>query len=218
MAMVAVAFIAFSVPPYLTLDPSRSRVPQPGNFTLHFPLLVAHVLFGSVALLTCCLQIWPWLRQRYPAVHRVVGRVYVFGGVVPAGLMALTVGAVSPFGPMVVVSDVLGALLWLAATLTGFRMGRARRFAEHRKWVIRSFALTVSIITNRVWIALCIVILSPQLSTTFGGSEVALRQTIAGLSSWLGLVVPLLITQWWLERGNAARHRARVSSATRRLA
>jgi hypothetical protein len=211
--MVSVAFIAFSLPPYLTLDPSQSRIPPPGNFTLHFPILVAHVLFGSVALLGCCIQIWPWFRQRYPAAHRVIGRVYVFAGVVPAGLMGLTIGAVSPAGPMVAVSDVLLATLWLFCTITGFRMGRARRFAEHRRWMIRSFALTASIITNRVWGVLWFFILSPQLSTTFGGSKVAIIQTIAGLSAWLGWVVSLLIAQWWLERGNAARRRARASNA-----
>lgn len=217
LAMVSVAFIAYSLPPYLTFDRTQSRVPQPGNLTFHYPILVAHILFGSVALLGCCIQIWPWFRQRYPAAHRVIGRVYVFGGVVPAGLMALTIGAVSPFGPMVAVSDVLGASLWLACTITGFRMARARRFAEHRRWMIRSFAMTASIITNRVWIVLWIVILSPQLSTTFGGSEVALRQTISGLSGWLGWVVPLLITQWWLDRGEAAKRRARASNATSQL-
>jgi len=31
---------------------------------------VAHILFGSVALVTACLQIWPWLRRTHPTVHR----------------------------------------------------------------------------------------------------------------------------------------------------
>jgi hypothetical protein len=83
--------------------------------------------------------------------------------------------------------------------------------------MIRSFALTASIIINRVWGVLWFIILSPQLSTTFGGSEVALMQTVSGLSAWLGWVVTLLIAQWWLERGNAARRRARASNATSRL-
>ena len=30
-----------------------------------------------------CLQVWPWLRTRYPDVHRRTGRVYVFAGVLP---------------------------------------------------------------------------------------------------------------------------------------
>jgi hypothetical protein len=99
LATLSIIFVAFSLPPYLTGDPVRSRVPQPANFAAHYPLLVAHVLFGSVALLTACLQIWPWFRTRHPVAHRRIGRVYIFGGVLPAGCMALPIAALSPFGP-----------------------------------------------------------------------------------------------------------------------
>ncbi|MBD0324764.1 MAG: DUF2306 domain-containing protein [Aldersonia sp.] len=56
---------------------------------------MAHIFFGSVALLTACLQVWPWLRRRHPAVHWYSGRLYVFAGALPAGLAVLTV---VPFG------------------------------------------------------------------------------------------------------------------------
>jgi hypothetical protein len=205
LMFLAIAFIVLSVPRYLTLDPSRSLVPQPGGFSLHYPLLVAHVTFGSVAMLTCCVQVWPWFRRRNPAAHRTIGRIYVFGGVVPAGLLGLTIGALSPFGPMIRVSNVLLAILWLTFTITGLRMARQHRFVEHRRWMIRSFALTMSIITNRVWGVIAAIVLMPQLNTTFEGSEAMMRQTIAGLAGWLGWVVTLLIAEWWLEREVAIR-------------
>jgi hypothetical protein len=205
LMFIAVVFIAVSVPRYLTLDPGRSLVPQPRGFTLHYPLLVAHVVFASVAMLTCCFQVWPWFRRRYPAAHRTMGRVYVLGGVLPAGVLGLTIGAVSPFGPMIRVSNVLLAVLWLSFTITGLRMARQRRLIEHRRWMIRSFALTMSIITNRVWGVIATIVLVPQLPTTFGGSEASMAQTIAGLAGWLGWVVPLLVAEWWLERDIARR-------------
>jgi hypothetical protein len=79
-------------------------------------------------------------------------------------------------------------------------MARQRRFADHRRWMIRSFALTASIITNRIWRAIAYIVLSPQLDTRFGGNEQWLSWTVAGLSTWLGWTIPLLIAQWWLER------------------
>ena len=200
LAAVAVAFVAFSLPPYLSLDPARSRVPQPPGFPLHFPLLVAHVVFGSVALLTACAQVWPWLREHHPQVHRAVGRVYVFGGVLPAGLLALPVGALSPFGPVARVSNVLLGSLWLAITITGYRRARQRRYVEHRRWMVRSFALTASIITNRVWAVIAYFTLAPHLDTLFQGNETMLSWTIAGLATWLGWVLTLLAAEWWLER------------------
>jgi uncharacterized membrane protein len=205
LAMVSVIFVAFSLPPYLALDPERSRVPQPDGFEAHYPLLVVHVLAGSVALLTGCLQVWPWLRRRHRRAHRVAGRVYVFGGVLPAGVTGLVVGALSPFGPVARASSVLLASLWLIFTITGYRMARQRRHADHRRWMIRSFALTASIITNRIWGVIAFIVLAPQLESTFHGDETLLAWTIAGLSTWLGWVIPLLVAEWWLERDRSVR-------------
>ncbi|MBP2340620.1 putative membrane protein [Saccharothrix coeruleofusca] len=199
-AFVVVAFVAFSLPPYLSLDRAQSRVPQPGDHTWHYPALVGHVVFGAIALTTCVVQVWPWFRQRFPVAHRRIGRAYVLAGVLPAGVLAVAVGSVSPFGPNTQVSNVLMGLLWLAFTVAGYRAARRRRFADHRRWMIRSFALTASIISNRLWTAVGVIVLSPGLETTFGGSEVALTQAIAGLSAWAGWVIPLLVAEWWLQR------------------
>jgi hypothetical protein len=210
LALVA-AFVAFAVPPYLTLDPAQSRIPiQPGSGG-YYAMLVAHVICGSIAILTCCLQVWPWLRVRYPDVHRRIGLVYVFAGVVPAGTLGLVVGAMTPFGPMLRASNVLLAIVWLTVTIAGYRAGRQYRRTEHRRWMTRSVVLTLSIITNRVWAVVWAITLSPQLATTFGGNEALMIQTIAGLSGWLGWVVPLVLTEWWLDtRGRPATPAASV--------
>ncbi|MGP4018893.1 DUF2306 domain-containing protein [Saccharopolyspora sp. 5N708] len=200
LALVAVTFVVLSIPPYITLDPALSRVPQPEGFPAHYPLLVAHVLFASVAILTCCFQVWPAFRRRYPVAHRRLGRVYVVGGVLPAAVMAAVIGAVSPFGPVAQMSNVLLAVVWFGCTVAGWRAGRQRRFGDHRKWMIRSFVLTISTVTNRVWGVVWGVVLGPQLATTFDGNEGYLLATTAGLTTWLGWVIPLLIAQWWLER------------------
>ncbi|WP_083880902.1 DUF2306 domain-containing protein [Nocardia araoensis] len=194
------AFVAFSLPPYLTLDPARSRVPDPG-FAPHYPMLIVHVVCGSVAILTCGFQIWPAFRRKRPAAHRLLGRGYIFAGVLPAGLAGLFVGATSPFGPVARVSNVMLAALWLVTTVAGWRMARQRRFAEHRRWMIRSFALTLSIILNRVLGAVLLIILEPRAETTFHGDETLLVQTIAGIGTWLGWTLSLLCAEWWLERG-----------------
>jgi hypothetical protein len=202
LVVADLAFLALAVPPYLTLDVTRSRIPPPAGVPAYYPLLVAHVVFGSVAMLTAPLQLWTWFRRRRPGAHRIAGRVYVFAGVLPAGIAGLMLGAVTPFGPVIRASNVLLAILWLTCTTAGFRMARRRRLVEHRRWMIRSVVLTLSIVTNRVWAVIAAVVLVPQLPTTFGGNEMLMVQAIAGLSGWLGWVLPLVITEWWLiERG-----------------
>jgi hypothetical protein len=198
--LVSVAFLAFSLPPYLTFDPDRSRVPVHDGFALHYPLLVAHILFGSVALLTCCLQMWPWLRRSRPDIHRRAGRAYVFCGVLPAGIALLGVAPLSSTGFVSQVGNTLLALLWMPVTWAGYRAARRRRYREHREWMIRSFALTTSIVVNRLWLVLMFAVLLPQRDTTFHGDEDALIDAAAGASVWLGWVVNLLVAEWWLHR------------------
>ncbi|MEU4800884.1 DUF2306 domain-containing protein [Actinosynnema sp. NPDC023587] len=205
LGVLVAAFVAFSLPRYLTLDPARTRVPQPGDHTWHYPFLVGHVVFGSIAILACVLQIWPWLRREHPVWHRRAGRAYVFAGVLPAGVLGVAIGAVSPFGPVNQAGNVLMGLLWLGFTITGLRMARQRRYADHRRWMLRSTALTLSIISNRFWAAGLGLVLPDRLDTTFGGSEVALLQAIAGTSAWLGWVLPLLAVEWWLDRSRPGR-------------
>ncbi len=192
LAFVVVAFVAFSLPPYLTGDRAAARVQS--DWGPHYPLLVMHVVFASVAILTCVLQIWPWFRSRYPVWHRRIGRVYVWGGVLPAGVSALVIGYMTPFGPVAWASTMLMAPLWLLFTWLGWRAARRRQFRDHRKWMIRSFALTVSIISNRIWGTVAFLVLADRMP------EAELPYLLAGISTWMGWTIPLLISQWWLER------------------
>jgi hypothetical protein len=214
LAAIVVIFLAFSLPPYLTFDPANSRVPQPPSLGVaHFWVLVPHVLFGSVALTTAVLQIWPWFRSRHPVAHRRIGRVYVFGGVLPGGLAALTAAIFSPYGPATAASSVVLALVWLGTTVQGWRMARRCRFGEHRRWMIRSFALTASIITNRFWGVVAGIAMYPQLDTTFHGDEGLLAWTISAFAAWMGWTVPLLAAEWYLERDRSSRRRTPATPA-----
>lgn len=197
LAFVVVAFVAFSLPPYLTGDRVQARVQS--DWGPHYPLLVAHVVCSSIAILTCVVQIWPWFRSRFPAWHRRIGRVYVWAGVLPGGLTGLVVGWTTPFGPVAMVSSVLLAVLWLVFTWLAWRAAVRRDFREHRKWMIRGFALTVSIITNRIWGVVAFLAFAGRVP------EADLPDVVAGISTWAGWTVPLLLSQWWLERRPARR-------------
>jgi len=213
LGVLVVIFVAFELPPYLSFDPARSRVPQPASLGVaHFWTLVPHVVFGSIALTTAVVQIWPWFRRRFPVAHRRIGRLYVFGGVLPAGVAALVIGAFTPFGPMVRASDVILAVLWLSCTITGWRMARAHRYADHRRWMIRSFTLTASIITNRIWGAVMVITLTPQIDTTFHGDAELFSLFVGSLAAWMGWTIPLIICEWWLGRDRSPGRRRAVAA------
>ncbi|MCU1663703.1 MAG: hypothetical protein QOI36_2348 [Pseudonocardiales bacterium] len=212
LGMLTVAFLAFALPPYLGLDPARTRLPMPEDAPWFYPALVAHIGFGSIALLTASLQVWPWLRRTHPTVHRWSGRAYLALGVLPGAVAVL---AVAPFGVSGGltgrVANTMLAVLWLGTALAGYRAARARRFAEHREWMVRSVALTFSIVANRAWSMLCIAVFAPEVMSGGPFDEAALAQAV-GVSMWLSWVVNLLVAEYWLHR---TRHRRPARPALR---
>jgi uncharacterized membrane protein YozB (DUF420 family) len=200
LMLVAAAFLAFSLPPYLTFDPADSRLPSPPGNDLYYPLLVAHILFGTVAMATACFQIWPAFRNAHRRGHRITGRIYVFAGALPAGLLGLYIGWHTAGGPSVRVANLVGSALWLTVTIVGLRMARQRRFGEHRRWMARSFALAMSIVLSRVINIVATIVLTPQVDTTFLGSEELMTFSAASIGVWLSPLLLLLLTDWLLER------------------
>lgn len=193
LAATVVVFLAFSLPPYVT---GGTRVPP--TFALHYPLLVGHVLLGGVAMVCALAQLWPGLRRR-ARVHRRIGRVYV-ATALPAALAALVLGALTPFGPILAVSNVVLALLWWWFTAAGWRAGRRRDFGAHRRHMLRSAVLALSIITNRVWTPVLFVVSEPLQHNVLQLSDEHRLWLVAGLGGWLGWTLPLLGVQWWLHR------------------
>lgn len=190
LAVVVVAFLAYSLPPYFT---GGTRVPP--TFALHYPLLVGHVMFAGVAMVAAVVQI----RARRPVLHRWVGRIYVYTATA-AAVCAMVIGAATPFGPFLAVSNVFLASLWLWFTINGYLAARQRRFTEHRRHMIRSATLALSIITNRIWTPVLFITLQPLQHSIFGDNDKHYLWFVAGLGAWLGWTVPFLAVLWWLRR------------------
>jgi uncharacterized membrane protein YozB (DUF420 family) len=203
--LVVVAFLAFSVPPYLTFDPAASRLEPPEGNDLYYPLLVAHVLFGTIAMSTACFQVWPAFRARHRRGHRITGRLYVWAGALPAGLLGFYIGWYTSAGPSVRVANLVGSALWLLVTITGLWMARQRRYNEHRRWMSRSFALAMSIALSRVINIPATIVLTPQVDSTFGGSEELMRYSATSIGVWLSPLLLLLLGDWVLERRKLGR-------------
>lgn len=103
-----------------------------------------HFAAGGVILALGFIQLINPLRQRFPALHRWVGRLYVAAALL-AGLGGLafiatkgTLGGV----PMDIGFSLYGVLVVLAAVQTFWHAWRGR-FEAHRAWALRLFALAI---------------------------------------------------------------------------
>ena len=213
LAIVAVGFVAFALPPYLSLDPAQARLQPMPEFPAFYPLLVAHIFLGSVVLLTSCLQVWPWLRQTHPRVHRISGRIYV-AAALPAAVCVMIIAPLTMHGANAQVANTILAVLWFGTTLAGFRAVRQRRFADHRRWMLRSVALSFSIVANRIWLMVLFAVFVPELYLGGDVDPAAMEQAI-GVSTWISWVVNLLVVQWWLDRHPKPFYRSAIGTKSR---
>ncbi|WP_410626323.1 DUF2306 domain-containing protein [Amycolatopsis sp. cmx-8-4] len=212
---LAFGFLAFRLPNYVGLDPSKSTAATRLDVPFYYPLLVTHIFFGSVAFVTAAIQVWPKLRNKYPKLHRVSGRIYVFGGALPAGIAILTITPLLTHGPGQKVGNAILGLLWLITTITGFRRARQGRIVEHREWMLRSFALAFSILASRFWLGPAILWLEPEVFTMGVDGPAAVQDQVSTLTSWVPWVVNLLIAEFFINR---ARYKKLGEQAAKRKA
>lgn len=128
--------------------------PMPTNIAQnHFvnPWIIVHVGGAATALLLGPLQFLPVVRRRWPLVHRRVGRAYMVG-CLAGGAAAVILAAGVSTGPVAGTGFGLLGVLWIYVTAQGWVTARARRFSEHRRWMIRSFALTFAAVTLRLYL------------------------------------------------------------------
>jgi uncharacterized membrane protein len=110
-----------------------------------------HIGFGGLALFLSPFQFATRLRTRAPRVHRAVGRIAV-GSIVVAGGAGLVLAPHSVAGPVGTAGFGLLAVLWLTFVVTAFRAIRRGDVPAHRRWMIRTFALTYAAVTLRLWL------------------------------------------------------------------
>ncbi len=132
------------------------QVPDPSGLATHNRFtssgaLIVHAGFAATALLVGSFQFLQSVRLRWPRVHRTVGTVYIVcclvGGC--AGLL-LAFGTLG--GRMATIGFAALAAVWLFCTAQAWRYALRRDFVAHRRWVIRSFSLTLAAVTLRIYV------------------------------------------------------------------
>jgi uncharacterized membrane protein len=108
-------------------------------------LLIPHVLFGSIALLSGPIQFSARLRQRHLKFHRVLGRIYV-ASVFLSAPSAVILSKGRPGFP----GTSMQAFAWIVCTAAAFVTARNRQIAQHRQWMARSYAVTFTFVSSRV--------------------------------------------------------------------
>jgi uncharacterized membrane protein len=114
-------------------------------------LIVPHISGGILALLSGPLQFSTRLRRRHRQFHRLLGRVYV-GSVLIAAPLAIALSGQhhNPGDIHFVVAISCQAATWIITTIAAFLTARNGYIQQHREWMIRSYAVTLTFVGTRV--------------------------------------------------------------------
>jgi uncharacterized membrane protein len=192
LALLCLGIVAYSAR-YL-LHPPQTPAQALGN-PLGVPWLFIHVGGSIIALALGSLQFLPVLRRTAGPPHRWIGRVYVAGCLI-GGAAGLILAPGSHAGPIASAGFGSLAVLWIAMTLLGWRAAVQGRFDKHRRWMIRSWALTLAAVTLRLYLPLVMILDLPFLPW---------YRAI----SFLAWVPNLIAAELWLRRSGRLRNTRR---------
>ncbi len=155
---------------------------------LNHPVVSAlHMLFGIAFVALAPLQFSTKFRARNPKIHRWLGRFLLLAVVITA-IYGIVAAAVMPvFGGLAgtTASWVFGSLFIVCAAF-GFWNARRKRFAQHREWMIRTFAIGLAVGTQRIVLALL---------AFFGGYGF---YESFGVALWIGFTFNMIVAETWI--------------------
>jgi uncharacterized membrane protein len=109
-----------------------------------------HIFSSLLVLVSGAFLFSNAILRRWPRVHRTLGKTYVGLVLGVSAPTALVMGFYANGGWLAALSFVLLAPLWWYTTWQGYRTARALNFQSHRRWMLRSYALTFSAVTLRI--------------------------------------------------------------------
>lgn len=110
-----------------------------------------HIFSSLLILLSGLTQFSSYVLRQWPQVHRWVGKAYVVLILFISGPAALIMSFYGNGGWPARISFVLLSLLWWGFTFHAWRLALQRQFQAHAHFMIRSFALTLSAISLRLY-------------------------------------------------------------------
>lgn len=155
------------------------------------PFITAlHLIPGFIMLLVAPIQFGFGIRRKYPILHKIFGWAFVAtGAICSLGLLWMVVvfPALGGLLTQVVSFILVGALLLFM--FVAIRAARGRQFERHRAYMMRSYAIALSVSTARIFIEAADLVFQVPFEMSFV------------TASAIGVIVNLIAAEWIVRYG-----------------
>ncbi len=180
VALVSMRYWSFETIDFLTM-----KTPEVLADKLFQVSFYGHVVFGPIALMSGPFQFWPKFRAKNMAAHRLIGKLYIIACLL-SGVAGLSAAQYTPGGSFTQLGFSLLAVSWLYTTTKAYLAVRQKEIDAHQKWMLRSYALTLSAVTLRMYL--------PVLQGAIGLSFIESYQIVG----WLCWIPNLVVIEIWI--------------------
>ena len=172
-----------------------------GELNINFLLFKQHIIHLSTYRLSFYAHIFPsllilaagltqfskFLLRKLPILHVWIGRIYVIFVLIISAPAALFMSFFAEGGTIAKIGFITLSIIWWLATFMGYWKIRNRNINSHKTWMIRSYALTLSAVSLRVF---------QYLNSAYLFYEPISFYTFLSWFSWVGnlMIVELIIS------------------------
>lgn len=116
-----------------------------GLYIVNNLLLITHIMAALPAIVLGPFMFSAALRAKRPMLHRRLGKIYVTGCMVSA-VSVFPLALSNGVGPVAWLGFGVMATLWFTFTWLGYCAARNKDFPAHRRWLMRSYAMTFAFV------------------------------------------------------------------------
>jgi len=143
-----------------------------------------HIIFSVFSLVAGITQFSNYIITKHKKLHRIMGYIYVVDVMCIAGPSGLIMAFYANGDIVSKTSFIVLSILWVLFTAIALVKAFKKNFIEHEKWMIRSYALTLSAITLRL-----LALVMPKIIHLDAHQEYA-------AIAWLSWLINLIIAEY----------------------
>ena len=146
-----------------------------------------HISLGGFSLLIGWSLFLKKFRIKKLALHRLIGKLYVI-----AVLLSSITGFIAAYyatGGRIAKTGFTGmSIAWFICTYIAYKAVRNKNIQKHERWMIRSYAITFTGVTFRLWMPFLVIAFQLDFLEAYP------------IDAWVSWIANLLVAQWLIRK------------------